>query len=68
MKVQVTLVLSVTPLRAAASSTVLSGKVESAGRSANEGALKEGSAARQAIAGVPVTARQVAKRSALVSR
>ncbi len=39
---------------------VLSGKVGSAGRRVNEGALKEGSAPRQAMAGVPVTARQVA--------
>jgi len=33
------------------------------GWSAEKGALKEGSAARQAMVGVPVTARQVAKRS-----
>ncbi len=47
----------------AAARSVLSGNVESAGGAANEGAMKEGSAARQALAGVPVTARQVAKRS-----
>ncbi len=39
-----------------------------AGSLAHKGVLKEGSTARQAMAGVPMTARQVAKRSALVWR
>ena len=42
----------------------LSGKVESVGWPAKEGVLKEGSAAHQAMVGVPVSARQAAKRSA----
>ena len=33
-----------------------------------EGMVRRGVVAAQAIAGVPVTARQVAKRAALVSR
>ena len=46
----------------------LSGKVGLVGLPGNEGVLNEGGAASQAMAGVPVTARQVAKRSARVAR
>ncbi len=42
---------------------VLSTKVGRAGQLGNEGVLKQGGAAGQAMAEVPVTARQVAKRS-----
>jgi len=38
------------------------------GALANKGVLEEGGTTRQARAGVPVTARQVAQRSALVAR
>jgi hypothetical protein len=46
----------------------LSGNVEPTGWLVDEDALKEGSAARQAMAGVPLTARQTARRSWRVSR
>ena len=46
----------------------LSGKVGLVRPPGNEGVPQEGGAARQAMAGVPVTARQVAKRSWRVSR
>jgi len=47
---------------------VSSSKVELLGVPRQEGALKGSGAACQTSAGMPVTARQVAKRSALVSR
>ncbi len=47
---------------------VLSIKVELAGLLGNEGVLKDAGVVGQASAGVPVTVRQVAKRSARVSR
>jgi hypothetical protein len=48
--------------------TVLSRKLGLAGRQGDEDVPKEDGAAGQARAGVPATARQVAKRSALVWR
>ncbi len=47
---------------------VLSGKAEMVGALANKSVLEEGGTARQALAGVPVTARQVAQRAARAAR
>ena len=52
----------------AAKSAVLSIKVEWGRLLVREGVVGQGALAAQAIAGVPMIARQVAKRSALVWR
>jgi len=54
--------------RPVAGELVLSDKVGLVGLPGHEGVPKVGGAAVQAMAEVPVTARQVAKRSVLVSR
>ncbi len=50
-------------MRYSAHERVLSTRVGQAGQLGNEGVLKQGGAAGQAMDGVPVTARQVAQRS-----
>jgi hypothetical protein len=54
--------------RADAAYVVLSGKVGAGDTQALGDVMRPGRPAAQAMAGVPVTARQVVKRSALVSR
>jgi hypothetical protein len=62
------MVLSIKVEVAGGHRSVLSIKVELVGLLGNAGVLKDGGVVGQANAGVPVTARRVAKRAVLVSR
>ncbi len=55
-------------MRHGALAAVLSGKVREGDSLALGGVVRHGALAAQALAGAPVTARQVAKRAARVAR